>query len=46
MDFSSVDWVQYKNRVIELEDEGLTTSDAQGVVDAEMMKDPNLYRLP
>ena len=46
MDFSNVDWAQYKNRVFELEQEGLTTSDAQGVVDAEMMKDPSLYRMP
>jgi len=28
----------YKQRVIELEEEGCTTSDAQGVADAEFLK--------
>lgn len=29
-------WVEYERRVAELEAKGLTRSDAQGVVDAEM----------
>tara|TARA_R110000851_G_scaffold303152_1_gene460686 strand:+ start:95 stop:223 length:129 start_codon:yes stop_codon:yes gene_type:complete len=35
---SEVNWKEYEKRVNELETEGLTRSDAQGVVDAEDLK--------
>ena len=34
----SPEWQEYERRVQSLEDEGLTRSDAQGVVDAEDLK--------
>jgi hypothetical protein len=37
VNWKNVDWEDYEKRVRELEDEGLTRSDAQGVVDAELM---------
>jgi hypothetical protein len=36
MDWHSVDWDEYERRVQVLEDEGMTRSDAQGIVDMEM----------
>jgi hypothetical protein len=34
-----IDWEEYEKRVSELESEGLDRSDAQSVVDAEMMQE-------
>ena len=34
-----IDWEDYERQVSELESEGLDRSDAQGVVDAEMMQE-------
>jgi len=34
-----IDWQEYERRVSELEAEGIDRSDAQGVVDAEMMQE-------
>jgi len=31
-----IDWAEYERRVVAYEEQGLTRSDAQGVVDAEM----------
>lgn len=39
------DWDEYRKRVDALEAEGLTTSDAQAVVDAEMMQENEAYNL-
>lgn len=33
---NKIDWQEYERRVQEMEDEGMTRSDAQAVVDAEM----------
>jgi len=38
MNFANIDWKKYNARVLELESEGMSTSDAQSVVDAEIMK--------
>ena len=32
-----IDWIAYEKRVMELENEGMTRSDAQGVADCEPM---------
>lgn len=37
-----VDWNAYEIAVRKLEDQGLSTSDAQAVVDAEMLQNPKL----
>lgn len=37
LDPNTVDWADYERRVQALEAQGLTRSDAQAVVDAEMM---------
>ena len=42
---NDINWEKYQERVWELECEGFTTSDAQGIVDAEMIKDPTLFRI-
>ena len=39
MNPSTVDWAEYERRVQAYEAQGLTRSDAQGVVDAELMVD-------
>jgi hypothetical protein len=39
------DWAEYERRVAELERKGLTRSDAQGVVDAEMMQTKQVNEL-
>jgi hypothetical protein len=39
MKTKEIDWQEYERRVSELEAEGLDRSDAQGVVDAEMMQE-------
>lgn len=36
IDWLRVDWELYERRVQALEDQGLTRSDAQGIVDMEM----------
>lgn len=33
-----IDWEEYERRVQEMEDEGMSRSDAQAVVDAKMME--------
>ena len=35
---NKIDWDEYERRVQELEDQGVSRSDAQGIVDAEMMQ--------
>ena len=35
---NKIDWDEYESRVQELEDQGVSRSDAQGIVDAEMMQ--------
>jgi hypothetical protein len=39
IDWRTVDWTEYERRVEEYEREGMSRSDAQGVVEAEMMKE-------
>ena len=39
------DWKEYRKRVEAMEAEGLTTSDAQAAVDAEMMQEDKAYDL-
>lgn len=39
VDWGSVDWEEYERRVAAYEAEGMTRSDAQSVVDAEMMSE-------
>jgi len=34
-----IDWEEYERRVAAYEEEGMSRSDAQGVVDAEMMNE-------
>jgi hypothetical protein len=34
-----IDWDEYERRVAAYEEEGMSRSDAQGVVDAEMMNE-------
>lgn len=41
----ATDWTAYEIAVRKLEDQGLTTSDAQAVVDAEMLQNPTLHML-
>lgn len=36
IDWKQVDWNEYERRVQAYEDEGMTRSDAQGIVDMEM----------
>lgn len=36
---NNTDWEDYERRVRAYEDEGMTRSDAQGVVEAEMMQE-------
>jgi hypothetical protein len=43
---NDIDWDAYETAVQKLENEGLTRSDAQAVVDAEMIQNPTLYRIP
>lgn len=40
--FIEVPMKLYKKRVLELENEGLTTSDAQGVADVEFLKNAEI----
>ena len=35
-----IDWADYELRVAALEAEGISRGDAQGIVDAEMMQQP------
>jgi len=44
MNYNNIDWDAYGKKVEELENEGFTTSDAQGTVDALMIQDPTLFR--
>ena len=44
MNYNNIDWDAYRKMVEELENEGFTTSDAQGTVDAWMIQDPTLFR--
>lgn len=39
IDWSNVDWEEYERRVQAYEDQGICRSDAQGIVDAEMMQE-------
>ena len=39
-DSKKIDWEEYERRVQELEDQGVSRSDAQGIVDAEMLQQP------
>ena len=38
-----IDWAEYNRRVEELENQGLSRSDAQAVVDAEMQQRKEVY---
>jgi len=38
-DPGTVDWVDYERRVTALEEDGLTRSDAQGIVDLELLRE-------
>jgi hypothetical protein len=39
IDWQKVDWAEYERRVQAYEREGMSRSDAQGVVEAEMMRE-------
>ena len=41
-----IDWRKYQAEVDKLEVEGCTTSDAQAIVDAQILQDPTPFLIP
>jgi len=41
IDWKNVDWDDYEKRCRKLEDQGMTRSDAQGIVDLEIAREQN-----
>jgi len=44
--FKRIDWRKYQAEVDKLEAEGCTTSDAQAIVDAQILQDPTPFLIP